>query len=77
LAVAPANFAGRVRGLLRRDLRTAYMEGEALIVETLDLVEMHAPQEAAALAETRSGWRDYRRRRWDAPPAGLLTEEQP
>jgi hypothetical protein len=57
MKIAPDNLADRLEGLFRRAAPVAVNELEALVRETVALVEIHMPQVDTSLAKQKLGWR--------------------
>lgn len=57
MKIAPENFANRLEGLFHQAPAIAVLQLEALVRETIQLVEIHMPQVNIALAKRKLGWR--------------------
>ncbi|MBD0335651.1 MAG: hypothetical protein ICV62_09190 [Cyanobacteria bacterium Co-bin13] len=66
MEIAPRNLAPRLEGLFGSDPTVAVQQLEALVQETVELVELHMPQIDTSAAKGRLGWRQQP---WE--PAGL------
>ena len=57
MEIAPKNLAARLEGLFDRVPLVAVNELEALVRETVELVEIHMPQIDTSSAKQKLGWR--------------------
>ncbi|HSM83887.1 MAG TPA: hypothetical protein VLS96_19515 [Nodosilinea sp.] len=57
MKIAPANLSTRLEGLFRDEAHIAVNELEALVQETVQLVEIHMPQVDTSSAKQKLGWR--------------------
>ncbi len=57
MEIAPENFASRLEGLFHHEAPVAVNQLEALVRETVELVEIHMPQVDTSLAKRRLDWR--------------------
>jgi hypothetical protein len=57
MKIAPENLADRLEGLFHHPASVAVNELEALVRETVELVEVHMPQIDTASAKQKLGWR--------------------
>lgn len=57
MTIKPDNFASRLESLFAAELSQSLNELEALVTETLDLVESHMPEVDTTAARRRLGWR--------------------
>ena len=57
MEIAPENLAPRLEGLFRHEAHIAVNQLEALVQETVDLVEIHMPQVDTSSAKRKLGWR--------------------
>ncbi len=64
MAIKPEAFAARLEALFTADLHDALIEVEALVGETITLVETHMPDVDTSTAKKRLGWRQES---WEVP----------
>ncbi|OKH53267.1 hypothetical protein NIES2101_11835 [Calothrix sp. HK-06] len=57
MKIAPLNLASRLEGLFYHEAPIAVNELEALVQETIELVEIHMPQVDTSEAKRKLGWR--------------------
>ncbi|WP_017318489.1 hypothetical protein [Mastigocladopsis repens] len=57
MEIAPENLASRLEGLFHTEAHIAVNQLEALVRETVELVEIHMPQVDTSSAKRRLGWR--------------------
>jgi hypothetical protein len=57
MEIAPKNLAERLEGLFKHPAPVAVCELEALVRETIELVEVHMPQIDTSAAKQKLGWR--------------------
>ena len=57
MTIAPSNFGDRIENLFQLEPSVAVIELEALVRETVELVELHMPQVDTSTAKQRLGWR--------------------
>ena len=57
MAIKPEHFADRLEGLFSAELHSTLTEIEALVSETIALVEIHMPTIDTSTAKRRLGWR--------------------
>lgn len=57
MKIAPENLGDRLESLFHTDAPAAVMQLEALVRETIELVELHLPQVDTSFAKQRLGWR--------------------
>lgn len=57
IEIAPENLASRLEGLFHTEAHVAVNQLEALVRETVELVEIHMPQANTSSAKRRLGWR--------------------
>lgn len=57
MAIAPENLAERLEKLFEQEPSVAIYQLEALVRETIELVEIHMPQINTSLAKQKLGWR--------------------
>jgi hypothetical protein len=57
MEIAPQNLADRLEGLFKQAAPVAVNELEALVRETVELVEIHMPQIDTSSAKQKIGWR--------------------
>jgi len=55
--IAPSALANRLEAIFHTDTTTAAMQLEALVSETVALVEQHMPEIETAPLKKRIGWR--------------------
>lgn len=57
MKIVPENLAARLEGLFHQEAPLAVNELEALVRETVELVEIHMPQVDTSSAKQKLGWR--------------------
>lgn len=57
MEIAPENFADRLEGLFHHESSVAVHQLEALVRETIELVEIHLPQVDTSPIKRKLGWR--------------------
>ena len=57
MEIVPENFAFRLEGLFYDETSVAVNQFEALVRETVELVEIHMPQVDTSSAKQKLGWR--------------------
>jgi hypothetical protein len=57
MAIAPENLAAQLEDLFHEERHIAVHQLEALVGETVELIEIHMPQIDTALAKRKLGWR--------------------
>jgi hypothetical protein len=68
MRIKPDNLAARLEGLFGQDMAEALPDLEALVSETIALVEVHLPQLNTTAAKARLGWRHQP---WEMGDGGL------